>query len=135
MGCLALIQPLYLVMDPNILPFTRAVHKLSLDENQEFPMMVLIINLIRISFCAMKVYFKRNERSKERKPRRIRGTFFFSTCFIFKDGLINRFCNEEGDFWKGFNFFSAAVLFHYYTLWKTGRKTIKDSGYVLKGTY
>ena len=44
-----------------------------------------------------------------------------------------RLCNEDGDLWHAFNLFYCAVVFDYYHVWKTQRKTIKDSGYVLKG--
>ena len=40
---------------------------------------------------------------------------------------------DEREFWDNFHLYYVGVLFHYYHLWKTGHKTIKDSGYVLIG--
>ena len=40
---------------------------------------------------------------------------------------------QENSVWSALNFFYVAVLFQIYKIWKTEYKTIKDSGYVLKG--
>ncbi len=84
-------------------PFMQAVYKISLNEAQEFPFMVLSINLTRIAFSALK------------------------------DGLLTRMCNEDNDLWYTFNMFYGSVVYHFYHIWKTQRKTIRDSGFVLKG--
>ncbi len=52
MGLLGLLQPLFLVTSPELMPFVQKVYKLSLDETQNFPLMVLLINLTRIAFDA-----------------------------------------------------------------------------------
>ncbi len=50
MGLLGLLQPLFLVTTPELLPLARRVHKVSRSEGQDFPLMVLLINLTRIAF-------------------------------------------------------------------------------------
>ena len=40
---------------------------------------------------------------------------------------------QENSVWSALNFFYVAVMFHIYKIWKSDYKTIKDSGYVLKG--
>jgi len=101
-GLLGLVHPLFLLTTPELFPFAMDVYRISLSEAQEFPLMVLSINLTRIAYSALK------------------------------DGLLTRLCNEDGDLWHAFNLFYCAVVFDYYHMWKTQRKTIKDSGYVLK---
>jgi hypothetical protein len=53
-GFLGLIQPLYLVMTPELVPLAKDIYKLSLSETQNFPLLVLSINVTRISFHALK---------------------------------------------------------------------------------
>ncbi len=50
MGLLGLLQPLFLVTTPELLPLARRLHRISRGETQEFPLMVLLINLTRIAF-------------------------------------------------------------------------------------
>ena len=102
-GCLGLVQPLYLTMTPELNPLAKNMFKLSLSENQNFPLLVLSINVTRISLHALR------------------------------DGLLNRQIIQENSVWSAVNFFYVAVMFHIYKIWKTEFKTIKDSGYVLKG--
>ena len=101
-GCLGLLQPLYLVMTPELLPLAKDIYKLSLSENQNFPLMVLSINVSRIALHALR------------------------------DGVLNRQSHLENSVWSALNFFYVAILFHIYTVWKNEYKSIKDSGYVLK---
>lgn len=101
-GFLGLINALYLVITPEIFPFAKDVHRLSLNETQEFPLMVLSINVTRMALHALR------------------------------DGLLDKRCREEGDVWTTFNFFYAAIIYHIYHIWKSQRKTITDSGFVLK---
>jgi len=101
-GCLGLIQPLYLVMTPELFPLSKDMYLISLSENQNFPFLVLSINVSRISLHALR------------------------------DGLLNRQIIQENSVWSALNFFYVAVMFHIYKIWKSEYKTIKDSGYVLK---
>ena len=68
MGCLGMIQPLFLMMTPELNPLGKKIHKLSADEVQNFPFMVLSINLTRIAFDALKRGFLN---------RSLNGTGFF----------------------------------------------------------
>lgn len=101
-GCLGILQPLYLVMTPELFPLAKDIYKLSLSENQNFPLMVLSINVSRIALHALR------------------------------DGILNRQIQLENSIWSALNFFYVAILFHIYKVWKNEYKTIKDSGYVLK---
>ena len=103
-GCLGILHPLYLVMTPELLPLAKDIYKLSLSENQNFPLMVLSINVTRIALHALR------------------------------DGVLDRQVEQENSIWSALNFFYVTTLFHIYKIWKNEYKTIKDSGYVLKGT-
>lgn len=101
-GCLGLVQPLYLVMTPELYPLAKDMYLLSLNEDQNFPFLVLSINVTRIALHTLR------------------------------DGLLNRQIVQENSVWSALNFFYVAVLFHIFKIWKNEHKTIKDSGYVLK---
>ena len=53
-GCLGLIQPLYLVMTPELFPLSKDMYLISLSENQNFPFLVLSINVTRMSLHALR---------------------------------------------------------------------------------
>ena len=68
----------------------------------------------------------------------------FKNVFPFKKNLkthilLKYLCTyfrqiiQENSVWSALNFFYVAVMYHIYKIWKTEYKTIKDSGYVLKG--
>merc|ERR1719510_400101 len=101
-GCLGLIHALYFVMTPELSLLAKDVYKISLSETQNFPLLVLSINVSRIALHALR------------------------------DGILNRQIIHENSVWSSLNFFYVAVMFHIYRIWKTEHKTIKDSGYVLK---
>ena len=48
--------------------------------------------------------------------------------------FLNRECNSRGNVRHVSNEFFAAVMFHIFWIWKTEKKTIKDSGFLIKGT-
>lgn len=101
-GFLGLIQPLYFVMTPELLPLAKNIYRLSLSESQNFPLLVLSINVTRIAL------------------------------HVLRDGLLHKQCQQENSVWSALNYFYVAVMYHVYHVWKTQHKTIKDSGYVLK---
>jgi len=102
-GFLGLIQPLYLVTSsPQTLTLAKDLHKLSQSVTQEFPLMVLSINVTRIALCAMR------------------------------DNILQREEVEGNSAWSAVNKFYASLMLHIFNVWKTQNKTIKDSGYVLK---
>ena len=53
-GCLGLIQPLYLVMTPELFPLAKDMYLISLNESQNFPFLVLSINVTRIALHALR---------------------------------------------------------------------------------
>jgi len=101
-GILGLVQALYLVVTPEMLLFGQDVYKLSRQESQEFPLMVLSLNITRI------------------------------TLHILRDGLLNRYISIEDDVWTTVNFFYCSLLYHVYYIWKSQFKTISNSGFVLQ---
>ena len=133
-GFLGLIQPLYLVTTPELLGLAKAIYKLSISDKQDFPLMVLSINVTRIALHALRddllVRYLKSELITDCKLR--------SFCLFIFDILITlnskyRQCNQDDDLWQTFNFFYVAIMYHIFHIWKTRNKTIQDSGYVLQG--
>eukprot|EP00088_Acartia_fossae_P057438 TRINITY_DN6701_c0_g1_i1.p1 TRINITY_DN6701_c0_g1~~TRINITY_DN6701_c0_g1_i1.p1 ORF type:complete len:310 (-),score=29.40 TRINITY_DN6701_c0_g1_i1:739-1623(-) len=101
-GILGLVNAVYLVVTPRMLPFARTVHALSTKESQEFPLMVLSLNVTRICL------------------------------HILRDGLLDTRAFVDKDVWTSFNYMYASVMYHIYHIWKTQHKTISNSGFVLQ---
>jgi len=85
------------------------------EDGTDFPFMVLMINLVRVAFDALldgkiAALFKSNSS--------VRQMTFWSA--------------SVGDGWDPFNVFYAGLTCLFLHSWRTGRKTIKDSGFVLK---
>ncbi|CAG0915186.1 unnamed protein product [Notodromas monacha] len=103
-GFLSLVNAVYLVAsEPKMLKLAQDVHRLSNDSKQNFPFMVLCINVTRIALIALK------------------------------EGLVNQLCNEKGSVIGVVNELYASVLFHIYWRWKTEGRTIADSSPILQG--
>ena len=103
-GLLGLVQALYLVMTPEILPFTQDLYRLSRQEGQEFPLLVLSLNMTRITVQAVR------------------------------DGILNKQMALEEDVWTTANFFYAALLYQVYTNWRQRQLTIRDCGPLIQQT-
>jgi len=103
-GLLGLVQALYLVTQPEMLPFARDVYRLSRSQEQEFPLAVLSLNITRI------------------------------TLHVLRDGILDRHLALDDDVWSTCNFFYCALLYHLYARWKGEFLTISKSGYVLQET-
>jgi len=103
-GVLGLVQAIYLVTTPEVAPFSRDLYTLSRSEGQEFPLMVLSLNITRIALHSLR------------------------------DGLLNKFIVVDEQVWDTFNFYYACLLYHVYITWKTKRLTIKDCGPLLQTT-
>lgn len=103
-GLLGLVQALYLVVTPEMVPFARDVYRLSRNESQEFPLLVLSLNITRI------------------------------TLHILRDGLLDRFLVLEDDVWSTTNFLYCALLHHVFIRWRGEHLTITSSGFVLQET-
>ena len=102
-GMLGLLQLLYLSNSPHLIPLARDVYRASVDENQNFPLAVMSLNMTRIALVALR------------------------------HGELNRECNHNHLVIDVVNQFYAAVFYHTLHIWMTQHKTIQDSGYVLKG--
>ena len=101
---MGLVQAVYLVTTPEVAPFSRDLYTLSRSEGQEFPLMVLGLNITRIAL------------------------------HVLRDGLLNKFIVMEENVWDTFNFYYACLLYHVYYTWKTKRLTIRDCGPLLQTT-
>lgn len=101
-GLLGLVQALHLLTHEPLLPLARDVFRLSHDHHSQFPLMVLSINVTRISLQTLR------------------------------EGYLNKECNSRGNVRHVLNQFFTAVLFHIFWIWKTESKTIKDSGFIIK---
>ena len=53
-GLLGLVQALYLVTTEDTLPLARDIYMLSHDSHSQFPLMVLAINVTRITLQALR---------------------------------------------------------------------------------
>ena len=102
LGLLGLIQATYLTTTPELIPFARSALALARNPDQEFPLLVLSINVSRIALHALR------------------------------DGLLNRLVVEEESAWTTVNTFYAAVLHHVVERWRREQLTITSSGCVLQ---
>ena len=103
-GILGLLQALYLVMTPEIFPFTQDLYRLSRQEGQEFPLLVLSLNMTRI------------------------------TVQVIRDGILNKHLQLEEEVWPTANFFYAALLQQVFHHWRTRHLTIRDCGPLIQQT-
>ncbi|XP_069070348.1 ELMO domain-containing protein 3 isoform X2 [Pleurodeles waltl] len=101
-GLLGLMHTLYLVMDTRTLPLAREIFKLSQHETQNFPFCVMSINITRIVIQALR------------------------------EECLSKECNRRQQVIAVLNDFYVATFLHLYHIWKTQKKTISDSGFVLK---
>lgn len=83
-GFLGLIQAVYLTMTPELVPLARNIYRLSIHETQNFPLLVLSINVTRISLHALR------------------------------DGLLDKLAIQDDSVWSAINYFYVAVLYHIY---------------------
>ncbi|GFG28662.1 hypothetical protein Cfor_06583 [Coptotermes formosanus] len=103
-GMLGLLQLLYLSNTPHLIPLARDIYRVSVDDQQNFPLAVMSLNMTRIALQALR------------------------------RGELNRECNHQQLVLHVVNQFYVAVFHHTLHIWTSQHKTIKDSGYVLKGT-
>lgn len=101
-GMLALMQMLFFVMDPQMLPLALDIFKLSQHETQEFPFGIMSVNITRIVLQAL-----REER-------------------------LSRECNRRQQVIAVLNDLYAAAFLRLYRVWKWEHKTIADSCFLLK---
>ena len=94
-GFLGLVQPLYLVSaSAKTLQLAKDIYHLSQNETQEFPLMVLSINVTRIAVCALR----------DSLLARYVPTFFFQRMYYTQPLFLNN------SHWKLFESAAAAVF-------------------------
>lgn len=101
-GMLGLLQLLYLSNTPHLIPLARDIYRVSVDDEQNFPLAVMSLNMTRIALQALR------------------------------HGELNRECNHQQLVLHVVNQFYVAVFHRTLHIWTSQHKTIKDSGYVLK---
>ncbi|XP_050766236.1 ELMO domain-containing protein 3 isoform X2 [Gymnogyps californianus] len=101
-GMLGLMQILYFVTDSRTLPLAREIFQLSQHETQNFPFCIMSVNITRIVLQAL-----REER-------------------------LSRECNRRQQVIAVLNDLYAAAFLRLYRVWKRQRKTVADSGFLLK---
>ncbi|XP_023694273.1 ELMO domain-containing protein 3 isoform X2 [Paramormyrops kingsleyae] len=101
-GFLGLMHTLYLVMDPDTLPLALDIYKLSQHPVQNFPFVVMSINMTRIALHALR------------------------------EEVLSKECNRRQQVLGVLNEFYVATFLHLFQVWKFQQKTISDSGFVLK---
>ncbi|XP_037663724.1 ELMO domain-containing protein 3 isoform X2 [Choloepus didactylus] len=101
-GFLALLHLLYLVMDSKTLLMAQEIFRLSHHHIQYFPFCVMSVNVTRIAIQALR------------------------------EDCLSRECNRQRKVIPVVNSFYAATFLRLAHVWRTQRKTISDSGFVLK---
>ncbi|XP_048208540.1 ELMO domain-containing protein 3 isoform X1 [Perognathus longimembris pacificus] len=101
-GFLALLHLLYLVMDSKTLPMALEILRLSRHHIQQFPFCLMSVNITRIAIQALR------------------------------EECLSRECNRQQKVIPVVNSFYAATFLHLAHVWRTQKKTISDSGFVLK---
>ncbi|XP_014242229.1 ELMO domain-containing protein 3-like [Cimex lectularius] len=86
----------------DLLPLGHRLYKVANSDTQPFPLAVLSLNVTNIVWN------------------------------IFNSGKLNRECNNRKSVITTLNSFYAALMVFIFNIWITQKKTIKDSGYLLK---
>ncbi|XP_071506629.1 ELMO domain-containing protein 3-like [Diadema antillarum] len=101
-GFLGLLTLLDFVMDSQKFPLAKDIYRLSQHETQNFPFCVMSINMTRIALQTLR------------------------------EEHLSRECNRRKQVFGVINDFFASIFLQLYQVWKQQRKTIHDSGFVLK---
>ncbi|XP_065829995.1 uncharacterized protein [Oscarella lobularis] len=101
-GFLGLVHLIYLVMDEQRLRLALEIFQLSQDKVQNFPFCALSINVTRIALQCLR------------------------------QGVLTRECNRRQEVLGVVNEFYTATLYHLYYIWRHQKKTITDTGFVLR---
>ncbi|XP_054031048.1 ELMO domain-containing protein 3 [Dryobates pubescens] len=101
-GMLGLMQILFFVMDPQLLPLAREIFRLSQHQSQSFPFCIMSVNITRMVLQAL-----REER-------------------------LSRECNRRQQVLAVLNQLYAAAFLRLYCLWRGQHRTLADSSALLK---
>ncbi|RWS02618.1 hypothetical protein B4U79_14540 [Dinothrombium tinctorium] len=102
-GMLGIYQLLFFVLSPNTQQLSKDVYALSIDIKQNFPFCVMGTNITQIALQ------------------------------ILREKRLNAECIKRKNVLLTFNYFYCGLYLKLYREWKLKKKTIADSGYVLKG--
>ncbi|XP_041476841.1 ELMO domain-containing protein 3-like isoform X1 [Lytechinus variegatus] len=101
-GFLGLLTLLDFLMDSQKLALAKDIYRLSQHETQNFPFCVMSINMTRIALQTLR------------------------------EECLSRECNRRKQVFGVINDFYASLFLQLYQTWKQQRKTIHDSGFVIK---
>ncbi|GIY47872.1 ELMO domain-containing protein 3 [Caerostris darwini] len=101
-GFLGLIHLLSLILNPTTADLAKEISLLSKHERQNFPFCTMGINITRIVVETMR------------------------------EEALNRECNKTMDIFEVTNSFYAGIFLRLFIIWREQKKTIMDSGYVIK---
>ncbi|KAF0292413.1 ELMO domain-containing protein 3 [Amphibalanus amphitrite] len=101
-GLLSLVNAVFLVTAPQYGRLSADLYRLSHDPRQNFPLMVLAINVTRLALNALR------------------------------HGVLNRECNMRLAVMDVLNEYYVCLMCEFHRIWKTQGRTIADSGNVLK---
>ncbi|GAB1605817.1 hypothetical protein Ahia01_000864000 [Argonauta hians] len=101
-GLLGLLQLLYLTSKPQLATLKTQIYSLAIHQTQNFPFCVMGLNVTKLVLQALR------------------------------HGKLNKLCNKQGDVMSVVNHVYVAAYFKIFHIWKNQKKTILDSGFVLK---
>nr|CAD7446193.1 unnamed protein product [Timema bartmani] len=129
-GMFGLLQLLYLASSPHLMPLARDIYRVSLDEQQNFPLAVLSLNMTRMALQTLRQgLLNRSLSGTTVKQVRSLGLYLVQ---LGTGEVSSRECNERQMVVEVLNEFYAAIFCHTLHIWTSQHKTIRDSGYVLK---
>lgn len=102
-GILGLFQLTYFVVSPEAGRLCKEIYNLSLDSSQHFPFAVMSMNISQIALQ------------------------------VLREGLLNNLIHQEQSALSALNHFYFGTFLAFYKVWTQEKKTIIDTGYVLKG--
>jgi len=102
-GILGLFQLTFFVVTPETWKLCKQIYDLSLDSVQHFPFAIMSMNITQISLQ------------------------------VLREGLLNRMAQENESTLRTLNQFYFGTFLTFYKVWTNQKKTIVDTGYVLKG--
>ncbi|CAL1273480.1 unnamed protein product [Larinioides sclopetarius] len=101
-GFLGLVHLLSLILNPSTTDLAKEISQLAKHERQNFPFCTMGINITRIVVETMR------------------------------EEVLNRECNRRTNIFQVTNDFYAGIFLRLFLIWRDQKKTIMDSGYVIK---
>lgn len=104
-GVLGLLQLTFFIVNPETCKLCKVIYDLSNDSVQHFPFAIMSMNITQISLQ------------------------------VLREGLLHKQINQKKSVLQVFNQFYFGTFYTFYKIWVDKKKTIIDTGYVLKGKW